>query len=312
MEKTNIIIGDKFYKSTEEGLIIIRIKKVINEKKYQVYIDDEPDMLFNITYDNLQTYTKLKPYGTLFFTIMKLQGKNNEDVAVSFFRREDEGKMPYAVCRQNMEDVYTNKAQIIMSREDRNYTNFFNIGVSISQDTCPEEIPFNMVLACNGVSFSSRVSIYLNDKYNDIINIIPKKEKFNRVLSNIYDKLKDTVTLGANNCIDDLIMNTGFMEDICRGFNIKLLDDWIVYDTDSLELLPEQRKLIEKELNVEMFKTYVIKYDYTININDIKRSYILVRDKSEDVFIIAYDKGEYINSDMRRDFRNKLDLNLSK
>ena len=56
-----------------------------------------------------------------------------------------------------------------------------------------------------------------------------------------------------------------------------------------------------------MFRTYVIPYNFTINLNEIKRSYILVKDINEDLYIVAYDKGEYINKDMRKDFREKLD-----
>jgi hypothetical protein len=304
MEKTLISIGDKFYRSTEDGLIIIRVNKIVNEDKYQVYLDNRPDKLFNISYGSLKEYTKLKPYGTLFFSIMQLQGQGNEDVAISFFRREDEGKIPYAVCRQNMEDVYMSKALLL----ERNQSPYFYIGVSINQDTCPEDIPFNMVLACNGVRLSHKVSIYLDDKYEDIIRLIPKKNKYDQVLNNIYTKLENTVTKGACKNMDELIKNTGFMDDICMGFDIHLLNDRIDYDEDSLEIHPDQRKLIEKELNVEMFRTYVVPYDYTININDIKRSYVLIRDITENIYIVAYDKGEYINTDMKRDFRSKLDM----
>ena len=85
MEKTLISIGDKFYRSTEDGLIIIRVNKIVNEDKYQVYLDNRPDKLFNISYGSLKEYTKLKPYGTLFFSIMQLQGQGNEDVASNIF-----------------------------------------------------------------------------------------------------------------------------------------------------------------------------------------------------------------------------------
>ena len=305
MIRQQIYVGDIFYsKDNFDKVILLRVIKIVNENKFSVMCDGKR---FNITYENLaNNYIKLKHHGSIFFSIVNMTD-NNQDVIISFFRREDEGtnKLPYAICRQMIENTFMSKAKLMNNTgiEDPN----FYIGMSISQDTCPEDLPFDMMLACDKVTLSNRINIYINDTFEDIVELIPKIDKYNSVIKNIQEKSRGSVISGTNSGIIELLKSTIFMQDVCMGFNIKLLNYTLQYNKDSLELIPEQRKDLEYIINQEMFRTYVIPYNFTINLNEIKRSYVLVKDINEDLYIVAYDKGEYINKDMRKDFREKLD-----
>lgn len=301
MKKSLLTVGDQFYRNTDDGVLLLRIIKIINQDKVSVLCDGKR---FNISHNTLvEEYTKLKPHGTIYFSIVELQD-NNKDVIISFFRREDEGKLPYAVCRQNIENVFMSKAKLM---DNSQYEDpFIHIGVSISQDTCPEDIPFNMMLVCNDVKYSNKISIYLDDTFDNIVALIPRREKYDAILKNLYDRTKDSIFRGVQSSVEDLMGETIFMQDILSGFNIKFLDEPLVYNERTLELDYDQRDKLQYELNIEMYTTYVVPFDYTININEIKRSYVLVKDITETVYIIAYDKGDHLVSDMNRDFIDTL------
>lgn len=291
MEKTKIYVGDIFYTPVSENeVMLLRITKIINENKYGVITSKGK---FNISYDNLiEKYTKLKPHGSIFFSIVNTG--DTKDVVISFFRRNDEGKLPYAVCRQNMENVFMTKGRLMNKKQD----GLFDIGVSISQDTCPEDIDFNMMLICNNVLLSTRINVYLNDTFEDIINLIPKKNKFDAVLKELYDKTIGSNLVGLNENVEDLMANTGFMQDVCSGFNIRILPDVIEFDQKTNALSYDQCLWLQNEINYYVQDVYAFPYDFNISLNKIKRTYTLVKDKNEDVYIVMYTEGEPIRTNL--------------
>ena len=289
MDNNNtIFVGDKFYKTIDNKTVIVRVVK-INNSKITVSLGDNK---FNISNEILlNDYTKLRHHGSIFFSIVSLQG-DNKDVMISFFRRDDEGHLPYAVCRQNMENIFMSRASLM--REELN--GIFYLGVSMSQDTCPEDIDYNMILTCSGVCHSQRINIYMDDTFEDICNLIQKQKKYDDILSNLYDKTAGSHVQGVSRDIISLMKDTIFMGDVMKGFGIYILQD--IIEVNGYQLAYEQKRILEKELNVEMKQTYVVPFDYTVNIHDIKRSYVLVKDMTERLHIVAYDKGDYIKTDI--------------
>lgn len=292
-----IYLGDKFYKYKEETdtLEIIRIKKIKNENLFSYEING---VIHSISkQDLLNQYTRLKPDGLVAFTIVNLENKL-KDVIVSLYRMKDleDGKLvPYCACRQNIFDMFTNQVQ-------KGKTMY--VGVSVSQDTMPDDTPFEIVLACNGIDYMNQVSVYLDDTLEDIMSYV-NKSKFDETLSTIYNNVTNKDIKGYCNSLKQLLEENDFMYDFLTAYNIIRVN--FAIDKDVEELDPFRREYIEGILKEEMFKTYVVKYDKEIDLKKIERSHILISDKNKEIFIIAYDKGEYINREYAKNIRDKRD-----
>lgn len=298
-----ILLGDKFYKYNKETdtVKIIRIKTIKNENSFVAY-DEKTKEVIRITKQEIFDlgYTRLKPDGCILFTVVLLQD-NMKDVIVSLYRTKDENNgIPYCICRQNIYDLFANQIQ---------KNNIHYIGMSISIDTCPVDVEYQIMLACNGIDKSTMISYYIGDTLDDILSFI-KLDKFDIVLKTMYDKIdiRNNTIRGYCSNVRDLLTQNNFMWDVLRGYNIYQTPFEIIVIEDQLD--PAQRMVLEDMLKVEMFQTYVIKYDKDINLNDIKREYVLVSDIKDNVYIVAYDKGEYINRIYRDNIKDKRDAQL--
>lgn len=292
-----IYLGDKFYKYNEENdtIEIIRIKKIQNENLFSYDING---ISYKISKEQLlKEYTRLKPDGFVAFTIVNLENKL-KDVIVTLYRTkdlEDGSSIPYCACRQNIFDMFTNQVQ-------KGKTMY--VGVSVSQETMPDDTPFEIVLACNGIDYVNQVSVYLDDTLDDLLSFV-NKSKFDLVLTNIHNNVTNKDIKGYCTSLKQLLEENDFMYDFLRAYNIIRLN--FAIDKDTTELDPFRREAIEGLIKEEMFKTYVVKYDKEIDLNKIERSHIIVSDKNKEIFIIAYDKGEYINREYAKNIKDKRD-----
>lgn len=292
-----IYLGDKFYKYHEEtdNIEIIRIKRIKNENLFSYEVNG---VSHSITKQKLlNEYTRLKPDGLVAFNIVNLENKL-KDVIVCLYRLKDleEGiLMPYCACRQNIFDMFTNQVQ-------KGKTMY--VGVSVSQETMPDDTPFEIVVACNGIDYNNQVSIYLDDTLDDILSFV-NKSKFDETLATIYNNVTNNDIKGYCNNLRQLLEENDFMYDFLRAYNIIRVN--FAIDKDSTELDPFRREYIEGIIKEEMFKTYVVKYDKEIDLKKIERSHIIVSDKNKEIFIIAYDKGEYINREYAKNIKDKRD-----
>lgn len=294
-----IFLGDKFYKYIEETdtVEVIRICKIKNENSFSYIMLDGNKGSINKS-ELLADYTKLKSDATLAFTIVNLQD-NMKDIIVAIYRTADLENginLPYAVCRQNVFDLFTNQVQ-------KGKTMYF--GVSVSVDTIPEDVPFEMILACNGLAYDNKISVYMDDDLETILSFV-NTSKFDAVLNNMYTKVSNSEIKGYCSSLKQLLVENDFMYDFLTGFNIHRVD-FVLQTQENGELETNQRIIIEEMLKVEMFKTYVLKYDKEINLKEIKRNYILVSDKNNKLYIIGYDKGEYINRAYMQNIKDKRD-----
>ena len=292
-----IYLGDKFYKYIEEKdeIEIIRIKKIQNENLFSYIKDGETHKISKEQL--LNEYTRLKPDGILAFTIVNLENKL-KDVIVALYRTKDLNNgisIPYCACRQNIFDMFTNQVQ-------KGKTMY--VGVSVSQETMPDDTPFEIVLACNGIDYMNQVSVYLDDTLEQILSFV-NKSKFDLTLTNIHNNVTNNDIKGYCTTLNQLLTENDFMYDFLRAYNIIRVN--FAIDKEQTELDPFRREYVEGLIKEEMFKTYVVKYDKEIDLNKIERSHIIVSDKNKEIFIIAYDKGEYINREYARNIKDKRD-----
>lgn len=297
-----VMLGDRFYRNLENGEIkLIRVIKFKNEN-LMIARDEDTRQEEKYTRDELlNKWVRIKPVGILSLSIVKLEAKNR-DVIVSVFRQKDLDKgdgIPYCVCRQSVLDVFTNQT-------NRN-PNINYVGISVSKDTIPEDVPYEMMLACNGVEEMTMISMYLGDTLDILLGMVHNLNKYDVVLKSLYDIMKNNPSFrGYCSSLRQLLNENNFMYDMLKAFNIEPIPYGVITVNDS-ELYPDIRKYIEGLLKVEMFRTYVIPYDLEIDIKQIKRDYVMIMDSLEKLYIIAYDKGEYINREYRDSIKDKRD-----
>lgn len=300
-----IYLGDKFYKYIEEEdrIEIVRIIKMKNTETFIIEREDTKDK-FKINRDRLLSeFTRLKSDGFISFAIVNLQD-NLKDVIVSLYRSKDidnKVALPYAACRQNIFDLFSSQIKREGINSDVTY-----IGISVSVDTIPEDTPYEMVLSCNGIIENTMVSVYIDDTLDSILSMI-RESKYDLVLKTLNNRLSDPKIVGSCESLRDLLIYNNFMYDFHKGFNIVKVP-FKVEILESYEILPEQRIYLENDLKVEIFRTYVLKYDKEINLNKIKREYILISDIDDKLYILAYDKGKYINRVYQQNIKDKRDI----
>ena len=300
-----IYLGDKFYKYIEEEdrIEIVRIIKMKNTETFIIEREDTKDK-FKINRDRLLSeFTRLKSDGFISFAIVNLQD-NLKDVIVSLYRSKDidnKVALPYAACRQNIFDLFSSQIKREGVNNDVTY-----IGISVSVDTIPEDTPYEMVLSCNGIIENTMVSVYIDDTLDSILSMI-RESKYDLVLKTLNNRLSDPKIVGSCESLRDLLIYNNFMYDFHKGFNIVKVP-FKVEILESYEILPEQRIYLENDLKVEIFRTYILKYDKEINLNKIEREYILISDIDDKLYILAYDKGKYINRVYQQNIKDKRDI----
>lgn len=292
-------IGSKFYRftSNSEEPEIIRIYKIDEIKKIAKIIDKNKEKK-QIDFDELiDNYHQLSPDGIINISIVK--NKSVSDVIVSlgrFVYNETDGNLPYAVCRQLIYDIFGNYAS--MSGRVYDTGNKVYSGMSISQDTCPTNVDFKNVLACDKLIENRSIMIYRDDSLDDILDLIQTK-KYDSVLRNTRELSMSTdlgtfnpgdIPVGFCGSLKDLLVSNKFMYDFRKAFHITEVPYHI--NSDDQELSIENISYIENELKIKIINTYMIKYTREINLNDIKRNYLLVTSASDnfkDLYIVAFD-----------------------
>lgn len=290
-------LGTKYYKITDGDLDIVRIIKIIDESNSIILTKDNKKL--KASNKDLDEFTLLNPDGYLFFNIVNMGKTENEgqDVIINLNRRSDISKgvnIPFVSCRQNVYDFITNQIE----KEEVTH-----LGLSLSLETTPEDVPYESMLACSSISYTERISIYNDDKLNNILSMISNINKFNSVLYNIYKVMKGSKYVGLCKDLKELLEYNKFMYDFRRAFNILPIND----------ILDENNITIENIINIEdilkhkMNNCQIFRFSKTINLSKIEREYLLVSDKKDNIFIIIYDKGESINRPYINNIKDKSD-----
>ena len=286
-----IYSGSKFYRYLEDQdhPEIIRLLNIDYDKGIVKYFDsngEKKKASYKFITDN---FKMLAPDGLINFSHVTMP-EGNEDVIVALkaFPRNDKEwenmtNLPYVICRQMVADVFASS---------------FNpddpiIGVSISQDSCPANVDFNLMLACIGLNYSRMVAVYLDDTLDKILSLFDNKI-FNAVFENvIYPRWQDTK--GACKSLEELLRTNNFMYDFRKCFGVKEVPFNITEDEVKSEQLDEPNtNFLSKELKTTITETYLIRYARDIDFSKFKRKYVLVSSADNgfsEVFIVGYDES---------------------
>lgn len=317
----------RFYKACANGIFEFKILRLVNENKVSAEVTKACEELdphkvgerFNIDTKTIEdTFVKLTPDGYIDFSIVELS-KHVKDVMVVILRDEDirtKKETPYAVCRQSCLDLFAKQT----SPEDVDYS-----GISISVDTCPAGVDIKNFFACEKILYSEMISYYICDSLSDIINMLKDVSKFNDVLEELFQSHVDYICNrnrflaatydnrdnvdGYYRNINDLLKWNNFQYDLFQAFKIiptTFSKDELVTSigtlTDDAKLVIGQ--LISKNIN----KTLVISYERDIDLSKVHRSYCLVADKDNNIYVVAYSESPIpYTANMKFETRENLD-----
>lgn len=291
MIDNKIFPGFKFYKWEDEKPEVLRLKRIYKTKN-EATLYDENDKIVTLSIKDLEdNYRGIRSDGLITFCIVKMPD-GSEDVIVGLQGYEklatvENPGLPYAICRQLVQDIFSNMAQF----GNLAHTNQMILGMSISQDTCPPNIPFESLLAADEIIYSKSVYVYLDDNIDTILKFI-NKNKYDKVLKSLKEKMNIE---SVSSSLKDLLLTNKFFYDFRSCFNIKEIPFHINDDDETLN--DGNTVYLSKELNEDIVNTYVLKYSKEINLNDIVRDYILVspiedeQTRKNNVFIVGYDSN---------------------
>ena len=297
-----ILKNTRYYKwDDNDNLIELKIVKQKNDTDFTIEYTQGSNIGTKETINKteiLEQYTKLAPDGTITFAVVGLGGdKPIYDVMVFLNRTSDAQQgiqIPYCVCRQCVNDLF--------AAQSRQFGGTEMFGLSISQDSCPSNVPFYNFTACNTVSYSECVSYYIGDKLSDILKLI-KTKNFDDVLYSLFsdrckvvtnnikyiynEKMKMDTMNGYCKTLKYLLELNNFEYDILTGYNILplgIVD--IVGENDTLA--PLAQSYIGNLIRKNITSSLVIKYDKSIDLKKIERNYQLVADNNGDIYVVAY------------------------
>lgn len=256
-----------------------RVRDLNNETKY-IKSDDI-----------LNVFILLNPDAIITFNIVKLQ--QGKDVMVCFHPIKEVSSIPYVVCRQSIIDVFSDMAYKMSNHYKFTMEEATFVGMSISQESCPADIDFNIVLGCESIEYTFKVAYYLGDSLDTILSYLFNKKKFNNVLANIIlngmQNYRYNVSGYCNN-INELLYQTKFMADIQKYFKIKIfpyeLKEEIIHNYVDNSRLQIFESMIGKHVNT----MYIAEYNKTIDLDSLKREYVLGQSmNSSKLYIVGYD-----------------------
>lgn len=291
-----IYSGSKFYRylDGQDHPDIIRLLNIDYEDGIIKYIDGEG----NKKKDSYEFITKnfkmLAPDGLISISHVDMpdgiKPNGNQDVIVALkaFPKTDAewenvSDMPYAICRQMSADVFSNCFD----------PDNLIIGVSISQDSCPANVDFNVMLACSGLRYTRMIAVYLDDTLDNILSLFDNRI-FDRVFEEfIYPKWKNTN--GVCRSLRELLTENRFMYDFRKCFKIIEVPFEITDEDIASEQLGDQNTaFLANELKANITETYLINYSREIDCSKFKRKYVLVSsaiNEFSQVFIVGYDEA---------------------
>lgn len=295
----NLILGCKYYRyDNNDNVEVIRVYKY-NGNEVKVYLDNDKDNKFKLSKEELDSkYTRLNPHAVTLFSIASLNEKL-DDVIVAVHKMSDllsNEPTPYCACRQNITDVFANQLQL----SNKMYT-----GCSMSLQTCPPDVDYRMMMACNGINKSIAVCTYMDDTLDNILSLIRTKDYDNTLLSLFTDHvnfetknnpalaaIKDRITKldhynGYCKTLKLLLEQNNFMYDYYQGFNIIPLDTEVTINEDAT-VDAKTISILEDLYQIHIGATFGVKYWYDVDLDEINNTYALVMDNNNNLFVIAY------------------------
>lgn len=290
-------VGAYYFKYEGSDLILLRLYKMKTKNRF--LLKDKDNHKVSLTKTQLEEFTMLEPDGLIVHVIASDPNQGTDTICL-LYRMDDLNNgdnEPYTVCRQNIVDPF----EILLNNDPKKTI----VGVSISRDTAPEGFDFSTVYAAAGVRYQQINFIYKDDSFEDILSFINNKtfDDTLNIVANILedDENCDIKFTGYNRTYRDLLLQNDFMYDFRRAFNIvrfnftidKSIDRWT--DDGIYKISNQEVEAIEGTTKHLVLSPVLIKYDKSVDLSEIKRSYIIFEDNNKEIYIISYDKGNYIN-----------------
>lgn len=307
-----IILGSRYFKYDEDtdAFTCYRVTGFQNSDTLRVTDVNTKEKKKISRSEILDDYYLLKPDGFMHFNVVTMpdpvkRGKEIYDVVITLYTK-DELSSPYLICRQNIADPHAN----VVAIDSRNTYR----GCCITRDTCPANLVFDSFLMCNKLEHTQSISVYIDDKLNDILECVKAKE-FNKVLDIIWEDYVSVLDVADRNYVETIPNFLGYcknlkelmeynmiMDDFVRAFGCIKLDRKISVDQNGF-VDPESLEKLKIELNQPLLQYSCIKYDKDIELDKIKLSYQLVADGNYDIYLIVYQKYDnlsesFINSSL--------------
>ena len=291
-------IGAQYFKYDENNeLILLRLYKVKSENTF--LLKDKQKNKVVLTKKQLEEFSMLEPDG-LVIHVLASDPNYGIDTLCLLYRLDDIDKdinEPYAVCRQNIVDPFET---ILNNNSKKIY-----VGVSISRDTAPADFDFKSVYAASGVRDQKIHFVYKDDSFEDIMSFVNEDlyDKALNIIKSHMDENDNMTYVGFKNTYRELLIENDFMYDFRRAFGIIRLNLTINTSIDSwtkdgvYKISDEEINTIESLTKHKVIAPILIKYDKSVDITEIKRNYLFFEDLNKELYIISYDKGEYINKE---------------
>lgn len=332
------MLGYKLFKELEDDTIdLVRIIDIFKNKN-----KDIPELMIKnegtgeikkISGSELKGYTPLEPDGLITFNIVKIAtGENTfvKDVIVTaskILNIKIGDTLPYAICRQNITDVFYN---LLVKDEDD-----MIVGLSVNRDTCPANFDYGIMLACDEIIYTDSVNIYRTDILEDVLKMV-KNVKFDSVLSSLYNKHIEYVQdpnlqfkkehKGWVKDLKTLLKENNFQEDINQMLGITSINP-IIENHSVVKQLPDGEKytsLSDAMINwlssifkINIDNITVIEYGHDINLAEFNNArYFIFRDGVNKLYLAVYTtNGEYHETDLEaksneKDFSDEFRINF--
>ena len=297
---SNLLLGAKYYRyDNNDNIEVIRVYKY-NESEVKVYLDNDKETKMKMSIADLEEkYMRLNPHAIVNFCIAKLKDGKLDDVIVTVHRMSDlmsNEPTPYCVCRQNITDIFANQIRI----SDKLY-----VGCCMSLDTCPPDIDYRIMIACDGMEKCINVCAYMDDTLDGILSFVKVKDFDNTLQSLFVDhvnavvKNEPTLTMmkdrmmklesydGYCKTLRLLLEQNNFMYDFYQAFKIIPIDEAVTFNEAGV-VSDNIVEIISDLYEVNISSTLCMEYWYDIDLDNIQNSYVLVMDKNNKLFVIAY------------------------
>ena len=316
----NVLLGSKWYRYDKDGnLVVVRVVRHNSDTNVSVIrLKQKLDEIQSLDkrkidiHDLENAYTMLNPDGYVTFNIVTIGNKEDgnpvQDVVVTLHRLKDlntGNKVPYAVCRQNVINTYST---VIMK-----HSTDWEVGMTMSVETIPEGIDYNIMTACNTCDKVIAVAAYLDDNLEDILGLVKPKDlhEYDFVLNELYkdhinnipklfreEACKAPIHKGYCRYLAQLLDYTDFMYDFERAFGIAKINDIEINDEcieqgdliNGFIMKKPQLEIIEKAYGFKFINPIFMLFDKDINIDELSDEVALVKDCRNKVFLCNYIK----------------------
>jgi hypothetical protein len=311
-QNANTLLGCKLFKEREDSdFDIVRITRIYSPEKVRV-TDSEGNNTKRLVRElREEGYSVLESIGVISFSTVSIN--NNNDVVVTLLRRADAMagvNVPCVICRQSVTDFF----YTLLSEE---YDHGM-VGVSVSDRTCPTNINYAELLACNEILYSDMVNIYYDDTLNTVLECV-NTIKFNDVLRKLYEKHVDATNnpvlklkkadKGWCSDIKLLLEQNNFWIDVDQSFGITdvdfEIDNYIIEKKDEAEqsyysLPSDLLQFFSSTFQINIVDCIISEYGYDIDLAEYRNeNYVLIRDSKDKLYLMVYRiDGAYLEQDI--------------